>query len=519
MGSSVLAAKLERFGFSNIPIRKTNFEKFFAEPSDFHKEILRENTSKTVTKIQNSSSGGTSVFDRSFNKNFKKINAKKFEQLEKKNKKKGFSFYFKMRKNLNHCILYKEKKCFKKHIEFPIDFFNRNSKEDVNKVLQKKEILLINCDRNPADWLNSTLHQNFHRNFLKVFLFPKNALCKLLQYKKSLSRGTKIYFDDIFNQNFFQKLKKPLGLQKPCFSSEYLDLYGKLVPVEFAETKEDQKFSYLPNYFKRKIAQYFQKPSIFGLITLGLNYYICLPQIIFNIVECKQKKNVLYNAKLAFLKIKKNKKLFSICKKFGSKKFYQLCILLSACQKKSELNFIHGLQIFDTLCKRIKKKRTKINILETGTARGFSTLCLWEGLSKMKKQGTIWSIDKIGHTQKKVWKGIPDFYRPVSRHKILKEFHKKNIHFLKLLLPAEITKIPKKRYHFAFLDAEHTATSVKHEIDFLKTNQKKGDVIFFDDVNIKLFPGVCEAIKNITGYKLKFIFGTNHRNYVVATKK
>ena len=71
------------------------------------------------------------------------------------------------------------------------------------------------------------------------------------------------------------------------------------------------------------------------------------------------------------------------------------------------------------------------------------------------------------------------------------------IKFIKGKTNKVLKKIKNKRINFAFLDAEHEYNSVIDEYLFLRDKQKKDDIIFFDDVTPKKFPGVVKAINQI----------------------
>ena len=56
---------------------------------------------------------------------------------------------------------------------------------------------------------------------------------------------------------------------------------------------------------------------------------------------------------------------------------------------------------------------------------------------------------------------------------------------------------------------------------FLKNKQKKDDIIFFDDVTPKKFPGVVQAINQIKKegyYSVEFLNFTEERAYALAKK-
>ena len=69
---------------------------------------------------------------------------------------------------------------------------------------------------------------------------------------------------------------------------------------------------------------------------------------------------------------------------------------------------------------------------------------------------------------------------------------------------------------------EHIHTKIFFfEFSILKNQQKKGDVIVFDDYNKELFPGIVKAVDEICekfGYEKKIIKSFDSRSYVVAKK-
>ena len=59
--------------------------------------------------------------------------------------------------------------------------------------------------------------------------------------------------------------------------------------------------------------------------------------------------------------------------------FNELSLVTQTCIKKSDLNFNHGRLLYSYLSKYIsefKENNDQLTILETGTARGFSSICM-----------------------------------------------------------------------------------------------------------------------------------------------
>lgn len=61
-----------------------------------------------------------------------------------------------------------------------------------------------------------------------------------------------------------------------------------------------------------------------------------------------------------------------------------------------------------------------------------------------------------------------------------------------------------------------------NEFEYIEDKQENGDIIFFDDYALDLFPGVVKAVNEICRvhkYSKRVISASKNRGYVIATKK
>ena len=196
--------------------------------------------------------------------------------------------------------------------------------------------------------------------------------------------------------------------------------------------------------------------------------------------------------------------------------------------KKSELNYAHGKVLYSSLREYISKNQTNLEnivILETGTARGFSSLCMAKALNDSNKSGSILTFDVLPHTKKIYWNCVTDHLEgAITRQKLLepwKNLIEKYIFFYQGYSNIELKKIGLERINFAFLDGAHTYEDVLFEFKIIEKHQEKGDIIVLDDYNEKLFPGIVKAVNEISdqfGYEIKIIKSFNDRSYVIAKK-
>lgn len=193
--------------------------------------------------------------------------------------------------------------------------------------------------------------------------------------------------------------------------------------------------------------------------------------------------------------------------------------------KKSRLNFQHGRVLYATL--RDYLARTKppaVTIIETGTARGFSSLCMARALADARQPGTIVTFDILPHDQPMYWNCIDDHECQKSRRELLLPWQElcEKILFVNISAIEGLQHIAVPSVGFAFLDANHTLEDVMQEFKSVRARQKSGDVIVFDDVTPELFPGVVEALAAIKReglYDVERLLPTDQRGYALAVRR
>jgi len=207
----------------------------------------------------------------------------------------------------------------------------------------------------------------------------------------------------------------------------------------------------------------------------------------------------------------------------------ELALHTQVCVKKSKINYQHGRILYSLLKNYLQKLKSKnynsfINILETGTARGFSAICMAKALnSSSSVDGQIYTIDLLPTDIPMYWNIIDDHEKKKTRKELLERWPEelRKIKFIKGNSKQVLKKLNISRIHFAYLDAEHDYDSVYNEYLYLKSKQEKGDIIFFDDVTPKQFPGVVEALNQIkkeSFYSINFLNFSEERAYALAKK-
>lgn len=188
--------------------------------------------------------------------------------------------------------------------------------------------------------------------------------------------------------------------------------------------------------------------------------------------------------------------------------YHDLALHTQVVIKGSELCYEHGRVLYSTL-RRFLEDRDSVHIVETGTARGFSALCMAKAIKDSGKTGTIVTHDILPHDTKMYWNCIDDHDGQKSRAELLAPWDTSMIQFV---TGNTKTTLQTQKCDFAFLDGAHTYEDVKAE--YAKLIGPK--VVVFDDYTPSQFPGICRAVDEI---KLHKIYLRSNRGYVIGHEK
>ena len=192
--------------------------------------------------------------------------------------------------------------------------------------------------------------------------------------------------------------------------------------------------------------------------------------------------------------------------------------------------YLHGYVLSSALNNYIINRNiSEINILETGTARGFSAIIMAKILEKHNIIGKINTIDYISHEDRVFSNCLlaAEFKRKVSRNECIKEWEdlaNKYINFISGDSNKILNKLTFERIHFAFLDGSHEYNSIVKELNYVSSKQLRGDIIICDDYTREQFPQICKAIDEFLSkrtYNYKIFYGndgTKKRGYVYMIK-
>ncbi len=183
---------------------------------------------------------------------------------------------------------------------------------------------------------------------------------------------------------------------------------------------------------------------------------------------------------------------------------FNLAFKLQNVIKKSRNSFIHGFILSSLLEKYLsnfKNENNSFNIVDIGTARGFSSLCMANVLEKLNISAKIFTFDLITNRKKFYWNGPSDFLEGhASRMELLKPWHYlvyKYIVFFSVATYHSLRVVDIPLINFAFIDGSHTFNDVYFEINYILKRLHKKSIVVFDDYDEDLFPGVVRACRHL----------------------
>lgn len=204
---------------------------------------------------------------------------------------------------------------------------------------------------------------------------------------------------------------------------------------------------------------------------------------------------------------------------------HELALHTQVVVKQSELNFQHGRVLYSIFREYIDAHDAvdQFTVLETGTSRGFSIICLSRALTDSGRDGKLITLDIIEHNRRHLWNCIDDLEGPKTRHELLAPWstERDRVVFLAGDSRKLCASLGLGRIHFAFLDGGHTAKIVLDEYRYVAARQEVGDIIVFDDVTPGVFDGIVEAVNEIQlegKYCFKMLEAEQRRAYAIATR-
>jgi predicted O-methyltransferase YrrM len=198
--------------------------------------------------------------------------------------------------------------------------------------------------------------------------------------------------------------------------------------------------------------------------------------------------------------------------------------------KSSPMMWAHGRILYAVLSDYLKafpaaSPSERITILETGTARGYSAICMAKALHDASRPGVIFTTDILPHDRAIYWNCIDDLESRKTRRALLEPWRDLVDDYIVFFWgdsQLTLNTLAMSRINFAFLDGGHTYEDVMVEFSKVGPCQKSGDIIVFDDVTPASFPGIAKAVAEICathGYTRRDIQTHETRIHAICRKR
>jgi cephalosporin hydroxylase len=180
----------------------------------------------------------------------------------------------------------------------------------------------------------------------------------------------------------------------------------------------------------------------------------------------------------------------------------------------------HGRVLFSAAYNYLSRQTEPVFMLDIGTAKGFSSLCLqWAAEFSGHKDARIVSLDVIDPAAKVKrntvaevdgFRTLYETLSPWPQFKAIKYVHSTGLGWL--------TSTNERRINVAFVDGKHTFDAVLAEGTAISRLQVKGDVVVFDDVQIA---GVQNAVYHLSlmTYSVEYIDILPNRRIAVGYRR
>jgi hypothetical protein len=186
--------------------------------------------------------------------------------------------------------------------------------------------------------------------------------------------------------------------------------------------------------------------------------------------------------------------------------------------KANPPNWQHGRVLYAAVREYLHRVRPQEPgyLLDIGTAKGFSALCLYWAMWDGDYVGGVHSLDVIDPESRESRNTIAELDDPKSLYEVLEPWPEyQQIHFHKATGQQWLVAYS-FRPNVAFVDGRHKYEVVSWEAALLAERQQSGDMAIFDDAQIA---GVAKALKEQKAYELEYLEILPNRRYAIGRRK
>ena len=202
--------------------------------------------------------------------------------------------------------------------------------------------------------------------------------------------------------------------------------------------------------------------------------------------------------------------------KLAPERYLHAARVLACPMKVHPPNWQHGRVLYALTREYLDHTTGPVQVLDIGTAKGYSALCLLWALTDAKLHGRVTSVDVIDPLSREKRNTVAEVEGFKTLAEILAPWPEaERINFMQMTGQKWLTGNA-VRVHVAFVDGKHSYDAVTWEAALLAERQKSGDLVVFDDVQI---PAVDLAVMGLTAYTVTYVDVLPNRRYAIARRK
>jgi predicted O-methyltransferase YrrM len=186
--------------------------------------------------------------------------------------------------------------------------------------------------------------------------------------------------------------------------------------------------------------------------------------------------------------------------------------------KRNPPNWQHGRVLYALARHYLAEPCDQVRILDIGTAKGFSALCLAWAIHDSGLRGTVVSCDVIDPAARVRRNTVAEVDGLRTLAETVRPWRDdlEIVSFVRAT-GVEVLEANPERINFAFVDGKHSGHEVIKEGRLLAKRQQAGDLAVFDDVHL---PDVHQAVMGLEGaYKLAHYNLLPQRAYAIGVRR
>ena len=185
--------------------------------------------------------------------------------------------------------------------------------------------------------------------------------------------------------------------------------------------------------------------------------------------------------------------------------------------KNKPPNWQHGRVLYAAARKYLATAPSPVTLVDVGTAKGFSALCLLWALQDAGRDGSVTSVDVLdphARVRRNTVAELDGYQTLVETLAPWPEAQAMKF----LCATGEVALRKLTRVHVCYLDGKHSFEAVSIEAKLLAERQAPGDLVIFDDVQID---GVARAVASVAKlfYTLEYLEVLPTRRYAIGVRR